>query len=81
VLYCFYAVLYCRCTMLYGVGTWLNYGASFLVIIYACTLYAYDVLSLIRSMVLQYLSSWPTDMQKFQYEPLGIVWYFYIIGQ
>jgi hypothetical protein len=50
------------------------------VIISAYTLYASDVLSRINSIVLQSLSSWPTDLQKVQYELFGTVWYFCIIG-
>jgi hypothetical protein len=80
-LYACCEILYCCCAVLYGDGIWLNYGASFPVIIYDCTLYAYDVLSRIRSIVLHSLSSWPTDLQKLQYQLFGTIWYFCIIGQ
>jgi hypothetical protein len=53
----------------------------FPIIISYCTLYVFDVISLISSIVLQSLSSWPTDLQKLQCELLGISWYFCIIGQ
>jgi hypothetical protein len=55
------------------VGTWLNCGAACLVIISAYTLYASDVLSHIKSIVLQSLSSWPADLKKLQYELIGNV--------
>jgi hypothetical protein len=67
--------------VLYGAGTGLNYGVACPVIIYSCTLYAANVLSRIESIVLQSLSSWPTDLQKVEYELFGTVWHFCIIGQ
>jgi hypothetical protein len=76
-----FEILYCCCAMLYGAGASLNCGVSFPVIISTYTLYASDVLSCISSIVMEYLSSWPTNLQKLQYELFGIVWYFYIIVQ
>jgi hypothetical protein len=64
-----------------GMGLELNCGVACPVIISAYTLYASDVLSHINSIVLQSLSSWPTDLQKVQYEFFGTVWYFCIIVQ
>jgi hypothetical protein len=62
-LYCGCIVLYGCCvllyycfTVLYGAGTWLNCGVTCPVIISAHTLYAYDVLSHIKFIVLQSLS-------------------------
>jgi hypothetical protein len=88
VLYCGYVVLYgccvvlyCCCTVLYGAKTWLNCGVALPIIISSCTLYASDVLSRIKTIVIQYLSSWSTDLQKFQYELFGTVWYLCIIGK
>jgi hypothetical protein len=74
-------LLYYGWVVLYWDGTWLNYGTYYPVIISSCTLYVSDVISLINSIVIQSLSSWPTDLKKLKYELLSIVWYFYIIGQ
>ena len=74
-------VLYCCCVVLYGDGTWLNYDTVCPAIISACTLYASDVLSHIISIVLHFLSLWPTDLQMVQYELFGTIWYFCIIDQ
>ena len=67
--------------MLYGDGNWLNYDATFSIIIYACTLQVSDVFSLNNSIVLQSLLSWPTDLKKLQYKFFSNVRYFCIIGQ
>jgi hypothetical protein len=87
VLYCGCAVLYgcvqyyTTVAVLYGDGNWLNCSAACPVIIFSCTLYAFDVLSRIKSIVLQSLSLWPTNMEKLQYELFGTVWYFCIMDQ
>jgi hypothetical protein len=44
-----------------------------------CSAYFIYLVSCISSIVLQYFSSWSTDLQKVQYEFFGTVWYFYII--
>jgi hypothetical protein len=67
------AQYYTTDVVLYGDGTWLNCGSYFPIIISSYTLYASDVLSHIKSIVLQSLSSCPTDLKKLQYELFGNV--------
>lgn len=56
VLYCCgYALLYCCDAVLYCGGAWLNCSAACPIISLACTLYVSNVLSLIRSIVLQFV--------------------------
>jgi hypothetical protein len=81
VLYCGCTVLYSFYVALYGVGTRLKFGVACPIIISSCTLYASNVLSRIKYIVLQCFSSWPIELQKLQYELFGTVWYFCIIGQ